>query len=1680
MMTTYQNNDIGRVKASHLPAPQQSSQCAVRVKQGGTKAKKSTKTFVSKFGWDTPLEKDEIPMLCFDNEVEVRMSKSDRERMRLGEIRRKELADAEEERRSWLPKLKFKPKSKSNKKKNKIYLAQSLVTESLLTDVGHSTSQLHNWLYNGSHCGQSFLEHYVKIPSSITQHVSLLEDVCILGHSLLLSRNMVDRYVSVITFCKLRGSRLGFTSALCCVASDLFRTTLQGSEGNAHCLDSVYESIQKCVVENVEYSAQDEEFDNVFSEARAYIGMYEKLKETPIYKKLYKFLLYVLSLGLLDGINIKFDSLNFTKFEAEAIKRSHKPGFDMFHCMLDTICFVCDRGLQYFKTGNVSSIFHSGSSYERWISESNRILRESKFMSNPEPHGIKKFKFLSDLKDLIEQGKGIVKFTSGLDKFEKMTLQRILCDLQMVESNELTKKSAQMPRKDPFAVLIHGCSSICKSQLKQILFYHYGKVFGLPTTADYMYTRCPTDEYWSGFNSTQWCIVMDDIAFLKPNGEVDPTLKEMLQVKNSVPYVPPQAALEDKGRTPIRPELLIGTTNTKHLNLHAYFACPFAVARRMSYIITAKIKTEYSKHGVMADSSKIPPTPVGEYMNIWNFTISIPVPLSDDCVDNQNTKYVIVHEYDNINDLLSWFITEARAHDVSQTKALNADAVMMDVIVCNVCFRAQHACVCSYDAQTDEVATDNIQPEVQIEDVPVETNIVDELHLEDFSSMFKYKLWFVSKVLSHDVNEFNVDIDSKYAYCYGILLMYYILISMQYLYSSVNNFMLLQFFVISLILSFRYFWFILAHIYMYRFGDFWKLRVAHYVCGTNIESTRLIFRLAGQSVKRNLYSDKRLQIVLLFLSNAAVVAGLYKLYLTIFGMKPQASVGTVPVANTVEKPQFYYHNPYKNTGVEISGQSKCSQGDILLNKLRRNTVRLNFRFMEHQGKVHSTTGVNIKGNIWMFNKHALKGNVGTVDLIFEDTSQNVSRNCYNVTFSSYELQILPYSDLAFIEIRAVPPGVNLVPYFPKDKVLEGRYSGFYTLRDKSGDHTQLQINNIHAGTCPVFGIPGYHGSVGQDTQNGDCGSVCLARIGDAQVLLGSHTCGKTGKVFFQHISQKMLESIVAKYTPQVDCGVSTISAPGYERKIIDLHPKSSIRFLEQGNATVIGSFAGYRPKHKSKVVRTYIHPEVVKDGYDDSYGPPDMSWKPWHLAIKDMTAHTHTHHNSKLKDCEDAFFNDLVTKLGAKINDLQVYTQDVALNGVDGIAFVDRINCSTSAGNPFKKSKKFFMDIASNGNIESLDPVIQDRISLIEETYSRGERFHPQFCGHLKDEATPTRKVLAGKTRVFTGGEFAWMIVVRRFYLSHIRLIQNNPFVFEAMPGIVAQSKEWNELHSFITTFGEDRIVAGDYGKFDKKMVAAFILSAFEILIRLSQKAGWKEEDLLVLRCIAYDTAFPNVDFNGDYIEIQGNPSGHPLTVIINCLVNSLYMRYAYLLVSGKDVSTFQDNVKLATYGDDNIMGVSKDCPKFNHSRIAIAMKLIGVEYTMAEKEAESVPYIHIRDASFLKRKFVFDKDIGTVVAPLDPSSFDKMLTTCLKSDELAPEAHAICVIETALREYFFYGKEVYAAKFKYFNELVIRCNLTDWVRDSTFPDYNQLIRDFWMRFGDETNANKFAPGGAH
>ena len=175
-------------------------------------------------------------------------------------------------------------------------------------------------------------------------------------------------------------------------------------------------------------------------------------------------------------------------------------------------------------------------------------------------------------------------------------------------------------------------------------------------------------------------------------------------------------------------------------------------------------------------------------------------------------------------------------------------------------------------------------------------------------------------------------------------------------------------------------------------------------------------------------------------------------------------------------------------------------------------------------------------------------------------------------------------------------------------------------------------------------------------------------------------------------------------------------------------------------------------------------------------------------------------------------------------------------------------------------------------------------------------------------------------------------------------------------------------------------------------------MAAYWIIAELHKLAGHDEVMYSKIMGIGTDVAYPVMNIRGEIVMFYGtNPSGHPLTVIINSLVNSLYMRYAYASL-GYDVRTFKKHVALMTYGDDNAMGVSTHVPNFTHTNVQRVLVEIGVVYTMADKESVSVPYINISDVSFLKRKWRYDVEIGAWMAPLEEASIIKSLTMWVPS----------------------------------------------------------------------------------
>ena len=222
-------------------------------------------------------------------------------------------------------------------------------------------------------------------------------------------------------------------------------------------------------------------------------------------------------------------------------------------------------------------------------------------------------------------------------------------------------------------------------------------------------------------------------------------------------------------------------------------------------------------------------------------------------------------------------------------------------------------------------------------------------------------------------------------------------------------------------------------------------------------------------------------------------------------------------------------------------------------------------------------------------------------------------------------------------------------------------------------------------------------------------------------------------------------------------------------------------------------------------------------------------------------------------------------------------------------------------------------------------------------------------------------------------------------------------------------------------------------------MCPLVILLAYWILIQINMKSGnFTPEDVKVMFGIATDTAYPFMLFNGDFVQFFGsNPSGQSLTVIINSLVNCIYLRYVYVILYMENVNdgksyfeiarTFKDHVELFVYGDDN--QASTDLEWFNFKNIQRVFASVGITYTPPTKDDSTYDFMTIDEVDFLKRTYKYDPDLDAIVAPLAEDSLNKMLTTWVASDSVSPEVQGLSTIASAIREYFFHGREKFEEK---------------------------------------------------
>lgn len=1351
-------------------------------------------------------------------------------------------------------------------------------------------------------------------------------------------------------------------------------------------------------------------FEELLGKAEEYKDHLMDFTNSKFASKMHRFMLCLVSLSVFDKLGLPFDKLGYTAIEKAALKRKFTT-MSIIETFADTLIFVCKTGYQVYVTRSPQVILHSEKTYLQWIEKVHDIYRRKKFSMNgnsfEEEYGEKfdELKMTSLIDSLVEQGKCILGYKHLMTKYELVKIRNHMDELKMIRSEMYTREAIRMNRKSPFSVMIYGNSGIGKSSVINMIYYYTCHLLKLDNGDHNKHPLNSNTKHFDGFTAGVHTLIIDDVAAKHPDKGEDKTIEYTIDIINNVPFVPPMADLENKGKIPFRGRLVIGTTNVKHMNAHKYFSHPSAAQRRFPFIITPKVRPEYlAAEGGRIDTDKLDST--SDYPDYWTFQIEKVICKPVDQLF-QPASFRCIHTNLNLKEFLAWYKAELEKHENCQDKMVECTTRMQNASYCDSCSSPMSICDC------------------ELNSTPVEP--ID--------------LTWGARLTRCIVSIYEAIMDFLIYHIFNIIAK-----------SDILRGIILR---------------ILTEKVFYGWG------------GLSLD--RRMFRRIASRIRSHHFPWSK------YLAAVAILASSFILYKQCFQsvqhdtQSEDISSGCMPTAQREEKNNVWYKDQYRLNHLDLTPpitSTKDLELGQFVNMIQDNCIHVSIERWD-KGEGTRAQAVCLGGHKYLFNKHMLRVTENTTFTVVSTTSNQGVNN--NMTFKVSPSQVTHlHHDLSVVTLQNLPPKKNITKYFPVNDI-EIRTTGVYIGRQQDGSLEQNALNMVSfvpdlraAGLEPVNS---WKSTMDRPTRFGDCGKLLLNRSSMGWFIAGFHYAGNDHSAVAVSLKQSDFANVLnAKYNIQGG-EKKFLSAPGYERHVKSLHFKSPLRYIEEGVANVYGTFTGFRSAPSSKVERSPMADYLEENTkYTMKYGKPEMkSWHPKRIALLDMVKPVNKLDQRIIDEVSQSYLDDILRMLTpGSLKELFPYDYFTTINGAAGVSYVDKINRGTSAGNPFKSSKRYFMEAApaQHGLNDPVivDPMIMKRVEEMEQTYIDGKRVYPNFCAHLKDEPVSFAKVESKKTRVFTGAPLDFTIVVRKYFLCFIRLIQNNRFAFEAGPGTIAQSTEWHHIYEYLTRFGKDQIIAGDYKAYDKRMPPQMILASFMIMIKLAELSGnFTDNDIKIMMGISEDTAYPLVDFFGDLIEFYGsNPSGHPLTVIINSICNSLYVRYCYHVLNPKHESTsFKDNVNLFTYGDDNIMGVSKTCGWFTHTTLAKALNDVDITYTMADKEAVSIPYINISEASFLKRTWRFEKELGHFVCPLEEESIEKMLMVWTRSSSIVWEEQVVAILTSANMEYFWYGKDIYLEKQKLFKNLVQSLPMSaEWIEPHVFPSWEDMCDKYYQSSG--------------
>jgi hypothetical protein len=1256
-----------------------------------------------------------------------------------------------------------------------------------------------------------------------------------------------------------------------------------------------------------------------------------------------------------------------------------------------------------------------------------------------------------------------------LKSFEKKILQDKFMRLLKIKNDYITMKISSGVRKSPYCIELFGASSQGKTTFGEQIVQALLTSAGLPTGKEYQASYNASDKFMSTWTTDKLVLLIDDMANDKSNFVERPPTRVIIDVCNNQPFYANMADLDSKGKVFVEPELCIVTTNVKDLDARTYSNCPYSIQRRMHVVITVEAKQEF-QYTVDGKPQGIDPAKVAAFNrdkpdmafdDIWELTLEkavCPAKLS------VGAGYApIVHkgkklEKISFREAVQYLIEDYHSHTAAQENILDRMKKRQDIKLCGVDGCRQICGWCDkhkdhLDKQFGEEIVESIQGagaivtnRIKRDLFGLDTAIEGAATLAIMGSAKYFARhwdwmslvptpWLSNDKFQQGMMWLHKD-KLKNSYIRKTCLLWGSIFGAMYYGRNADR---------SVKLS---------------------LGTAMITAGVTVQKSMVSVvkrDFARELVDRNTiapvlkeWRDKHVNNICKACAIVGALYGISRVYKAWRKINPQGSLE--PKTEEEVRQRDSEKNVWTSVHVRdlpLSPLAANTTSEQLLGLVEKNLVYGSVVVGE---KVLRVNGLFLTSNIVVIPNHYFECPV--LDVTFRKRNPDTSGGKFAVRLSLAQSVLLPDSDIRVCYAASGGSFKDLRKYLPTDDLSTVEFA--LRWRDKSGEVTEASgladVGSTSNGAADFVGL--IYRSLTIDTFKGMCGAVLVSKR--KPLILGIHLGGRAGtpKGCAGIMSKSTIEQALTKLRA-IEGVVLSGSAEQFETQVLGvkvltgttLHPKSPLNYMpEDSQVEFFGTCPGMST-FRSNVQVTKMS-EHVTDVLDvpNIYGPPvvEPQYFGWQTCLANLAVPAHPYDPELLIMAIKDYKEDMLPLFRNRLwKDARPLTDHENLCGIPGKKFIDAIPLNTSIGYPLGGTKRRFVTelepTLEKPNNRVFDEEIVDEIARCEECYRRGERAYTIAKACKKDEV-----LSKPKCRIFYGNPIALTFLVRKYFLPILRVMQFNPKTSECAVGINSHGPEWQELHEHIFHFGEDRLIGGDYGKYDQKLPSQLIFAALRIMIDFARECDYSEEDLTIMEAMAGDLVYAVIAYNGDLIGLTEGThiSGNSLTVIINGICGSLNLRcFFYSEYPAADFATrmkFRDYVKLVTYGDDNIGSVNPEIDRFTIKGASEFLAKYGQTYTMPDKESELLDFLPPEEFEFLKRKSVFVPELGVHVGALIDKSCYKMLH-CYLRDKSSPltEEHACAQnVDTALREWFNHGRDKYELRRNQLSEIAGRTGI--------------------------------------